>query len=127
MKRHRVTNSSSKSKSVAKRRKQSTRGSHDSAGEWIAKRALAALEDEKYRESLSWAMKGIKAYGNVVCVAIQMRLLAAPWGKWMPQVVIQRTQLTKIHDRQVLWMQISKRLAMDRNIALMICGWISTM
>ena len=130
MKRPRKENSDSKDDHLSEyfeRLQQPLSFVHDSAGDWLARRALVTLDDEKYRASLSWATKGVKAYGNEVCDAVQMRILAAPWDKWMPHVTIQRTQLTKIHDRQFLWMQIAKRLKMDRNIALMICGWISTM
>jgi len=116
-----------KDNSVVKRRRRRLSNKHDASGEWLAKRALVDLENEKYRGSLGWAIRGCKAYGNEVCVAVRKRIEAAPWDRWKPHVAIQRTQLTKIHDKQFLWMQIAKRLEMDRNIALMICGWISTM
>ncbi len=99
----------------------------DREGDGAANVVMRHLNKENYRLALDWAIKGHMIYGNEFCTGIRVRLEAAPWGKWEPTVAIQRTQLTRIHTKQMLWMLIAKRVRLDRNLALLVCFWISTM
>lgn len=92
----------------------------------LTERAVLALKSEQYEDALNFAYKCHSAYGCEKCHSIMERIKGAPWSDWRPEKKIQKTQLTKIHRRQVTWMLVSKRMGVYKNVALIICAYIST-